>query len=292
MTRSRHLKHTGRSPARAGFTWRCCHAPSARPDHPRSRGVYLLDDERVHGQAGSSPLARGLLDPAHPEPEDMGIIPARAGFTSAAQTRTAGSGDHPRSRGVYTTPMRFPPPSPGSSPLARGLRGDVDRVPLAVRIIPARAGFTEDAPDTTDFKPDHPRSRGVYATADQSKELSTGSSPLARGLRELPSLAHTRGGIIPARAGFTRTSSISPWTPWDHPRSRGVYSPRARRSRRESGSSPLARGLPPAGGARGIQLRIIPARAGFTTSCRRGRYRREDHPRSRGVYFLRYQSVA
>ena len=50
------------------------------------------------------------------------------------------------------------------------------------------------------------------------------------------------------------------------------------------GSSPLARGLPrPAAGGR-RRRRIIPARAGFTTSPGKSRATRADHPRSRGVY--------
>ena len=50
----------------------------------------------------------------------------------------------------------------GSSPLARGLPSlsFVDR--LALRIIPARAGFTYLEAEIFGQKRDHPRSRGVY----------------------------------------------------------------------------------------------------------------------------------
>ena len=50
------------------------------------------------------------------------------------------------------------------------------------------------------------------------------------------------------------------------------------------GSSPLARGLRNEGGGRGIQSRIIPARAGFTTGQDWLHFYGKDHPRSRGVY--------
>ena len=71
---------------------------------------------------------------------------------------------------------------------------------------------------------DHPRSRGVYA-----------------GVRDLQG-ADT--GIIPARAGFTMGCFFSGRVTW--------------------GSSPLARGLPILFHASRGQIRIIPARAGFT----------------------------
>ena len=73
--------------------------------------------------------------------------------------------------------------------------------------------------------------------------------------------------IIPARAGFTTRTAAAWRASTDHPRSRGVYSPRRRPWSSAWGSSPLARGLP----------------------CPRapGRRSRSDHPRSRGVYALR-----
>ena len=50
------------------------------------------------------------------------------------------------------------------------------------------------------------------------------------------------------------------------------------------GSSPLARGLPDSHRERGNEVRIIPARAGFTISTPTARRPMRDHPRSRGVY--------
>ena len=71
---------------------------------------------------------------------------------------------------------------------------------------------------------------------------------------------------------------------WDHPRSRGVYAPRTGRPLVDYGSSPLARGLHGGGVGNVPTPRIIPARAGFTTSQAGQRRGRADHPRSRGVY--------
>ena len=51
-----------------------------------------------------------------------------------------------------------------------------------------------------------------------------------------------------------------------------------------TGSSPLARGLPLRLAVRVGEVRIIPARAGFTPSRSDRPIRPSDHPRSRGVY--------
>ena len=131
---------------------------------------------------------------------------------------------------------------------------------------------------------DHPRSRGVYQTKYSPPTIMIGSSPLARGLRNVVD-CHLRAiGIIPARAGFTGVCRVRRVWAWDHPRSRGVYTLMPHPSSPSLGSSPLARGL------RGLCLfwifpaRIIPARAGFTIDNGLRQSEMRDHPRSRGVY--------
>ena len=92
-------------PARAGFTGYASGRRSIQADHPRSRGVYVLGDERGSSEAGSSPLARGL--PWDRIDLDAGtrIIPARAGFTLLLRYPAVRARDHPRSRGVYVRPL-------------------------------------------------------------------------------------------------------------------------------------------------------------------------------------------
>ena len=232
-------------PARAGFTCRSRTCIPGRADHPRSRGVYASKGAESGPIAGSSPLARGLPRLEGEAGVGLGIIPARAGFTGATGKPVGEEWDHPRSRGVYTRPEGTTARTVGSSPLARGLLllDRPDR--LSGRIIPARAGFTDEAGD--DAIP------------------AAGSSPLARGLRGLPVLLGVPLGIIPARAGFTHHGGGPPAARRDHPRSRGVYPGRSCRRPHRGGSSPLARGLLGLGDSLVSRFGIIPARAGFTS---------------------------
>ena len=233
-------------------------------DHPRSRGVYRSCCSTSRRRRGSSPLARGLQLVLELGDQGRGIIPARAGFTSAAAPSTAGPRDHPRSRGVYPAAATERAPLGGSSPLARGLRVAHGLDVVSPGIIPARAGFTIPAYAGSKRPWDHPRSRGVYRSSVFPSPKRTGSSPLARGLRHARRVFRRRRGIIPARAGFTEFTVESTATGRDHPRSRGVYEGRGH-------------------GAHGV-LRIIPARAGFTCRGLSPAGDVGDHPRSRGVY--------
>ena len=135
-------------PARAGFTQCSTSMRSFSEDHPRSRGVYGAYIYSTVDGFGSSPLARGLRTPLMIRPEAIGIIPARAGFTSAPIDRLCPVLDHPRSRGVYLSRSNLFPCRTGSSPLARGLRHPPRRADGHGRIIPARAGFTTEKSST------------------------------------------------------------------------------------------------------------------------------------------------
>ena len=214
--------------------------------------------------SGSSPLARGLPCP------------------SSSQGRSCE--DHPRSRGVYDGSPLGGEREEGSSPLARGLQGCGQEVPGHGRIIPARAGFTARFRRRARRRRDHPRSRGVYDDGTTVLASVDGSSPLARGLLRRRARRAFRMWIIPARAGFTFEPPSEAAGASDHPRSRGVYPTRLAPRCFESGSSPLARGLPDCGADDADPARIIPARAGFTRGSFRGVRVHTDHPRSRGVY--------
>ena len=232
-------------PARAGFTDYDHDFRPRRADHPRSRGVYRDRQGRRILRAGSSPLARGLPLSAFLRPS----------FTH---------GSSPLARGLQYRP------SAGDSqlriiPARAGFTARVPRGRAPVRIIPARAGFTGGISGRRAWMPDHPRSRGVYMRGVSGHGVAIGSSPLARGLRQVEGPDGSRRRIIPARAGFTLQYSFDYCGGWDHPRSRGVYFRGPRRWIRPRGSSPLARGLPSTPTSTRRTARIIPARAGFTS---------------------------
>ena len=172
--------------------------------------------------------------------------------------------DHPRSRGVYYGRITDVTPFTGSSPLARGLRLDLEGDAGQRRIIPARAGFTPPPAGKGRPPGDHPRSRGVYLLRRRTRRSALGSSPLARGLQWIRNPGGPARRIIPARAGFTGRPLTAPGENQDHPRSRGVY----------IAGTP---GMSP-------EQWIIPARAGFTYSASESAPTVRDHPRSRGVY--------
>ena len=177
----------------------------------------------------------------------IGIIPARAGFTGCPVQCVLCRWDHPRSRGVYGRLKNIHDARKGSSPLARGLHVHVIRPLIPVRIIPARAGFTDLLCSEMAFAADHPRSRGVYLRTAHRVCRFAGSSPLARGL---PAPPH----------------GAAPHSP-DHPRSRGVYDGGRGLLALRQGSSPLARGLPAQKIFTYVPDGIIPARAGFTSGA-------------------------
>ena len=281
---TRMLPATRIIPARAGFTDGAWIEDRDTPDHPRSRGVYQAMRKQMREHTGSSPLARGLLTGTGTLRRRRRIIPARAGFTGRPPWRGRGVRDHPRSRGVYGFICPVSNRVGGSSPLARGLRMPPTATSLSGGIIPARAGFTPVHLLQRPVLEDHPRSRGVYLFDDGCCEAGPGSSPLARGLRLRIGFASLVFGIIPARAGFTFCCHGFFERHWDHPRSRGVYAKCSELWDAAAGSSPLARGLRPSGPADTQTGRIIPARAGFTSTASSGSNESWDHPRSRGVY--------
>ena len=90
--------------------------------------------------------------------------------------------------------------------------------------------------------------------------------------------------LIPARAGNTQSVRSRPSLSPAHPRSRGEHRGARIRIPFSPGSSPLARGTLGLRSAGGTRHRLIPARAGNTTSPQRRHVQRRAHPRSRGEH--------
>ena len=170
----------------------------------------------------------------------------------------------------------------GSSPHARGTRGDPRRHPMGGRFIPACAGNAHAIRLFFLTQPVHPRMRGERIFNRAQKRGVAGSSPHARGTPAGCSVGRRSLRFIPACAGnadllHARSSSLTV-----HPRMRGERwtSTVSRHSR--IGSSPHARGTPAREARVHYQHRFIPACAGNASAGWTGRCASSVHPRMRG----------
>ena len=91
---------------------------------------------------GSSPHVRGALNPATPEIDQTGIIPACAGSTWRGLPPTVDERDHPRMCGEHLLAVKVWRLHLGSSPHVRGAQSDGDYSRAMGGIIPACAGST------------------------------------------------------------------------------------------------------------------------------------------------------
>ena len=251
-------------PARAGNTSMACAWSIVPAVHPRSRGEHRSRARAAGCRNGSSPLARGTLEPrAHQGSRDR-FIPARAGNTDSAASPSALKAVHPRSRGEHFIKSQEIQKIHGSSPLARGTLVLRRAGSSRNRFIPARAGNTRGNTPWRTAGAVHPRSRGEHSPPAPGRLPAPGSSPLARGTRGGGVQPGRRRRFIPARAGnTTRWRTTSCWMSV-HPRSRGEHMAIIDPLCRLTGSSPLARGTRRARHSRRGRGRFIPARAGNT----------------------------
>ena len=212
------------------------------------------------------------------------LIPARAGNTRNLPPRAGSTAAHPRSRGEHVRRCPGFGRGRGSSPLARGTQDSDAWIRGAIRLIPARAGNTVRGTGSIWGLAAHPRSRGEHARDRVEIEGSLGSSPLARGTHRVARRAITVGRLIPARAGNTDRTALRAAYMAAHPRSRGEHNRVKGLVFYRFGSSPLARGTLRCCCGWFIRPRLIPARAGNTTSELVMYAMNSAHPRSRGEH--------
>ena len=226
-------EHRGRP---RGLTEGCGSSPLARGARPEGcapdRGLRLIparagstpaDLSTMPWPDGSSPLARGAQADAVGGRPRRRLIPARAGSTPPTGGAHACHWAHPRSRGEHPTTGRHRYTVTGSSPLARGARGNVGRPRTLARLIPARAGSTTRRARWSRRPPAHPRSRGEHYSLPSTTTRPSGSSPLARGAPVCQHCCERVDRLIPARAGSTASTSSATTSPRAHPRSRGEH---------------------------------------------------------------------
>ena len=252
--------------------------------HPRSRGEHGSFPIITPTLVGSSPLARGALALHDQPPAREGLIPARAGSTAWTLRWSAVAWAHPRSRGEHRGLGGGHGLTPGSSPLARGALPPMAGIERPDRLIPARAGSTRPCRQPGRRTRAHPRSRGEHRMSSDVATNVWGSSPLARGALGAGDAPERVARLIPARAGSTSDHPPECWAGWAHPRSRGEHQRASSVSTSARGSSPLARGARLQRRELSALRRLIPARAGSTSTSSRTPRSWWAHPRSRGEH--------
>ena len=118
------------------------------------------------------------------------------------------------------------------------------------------------------------------------RDVSLGSSPRGRGPPVQRPRVRAFRGLIPARAGTTRASSMTRATRSAHPRAGGDHIPQRGHMSRSSGSSPRGRGPRDKIVTDNHFSRLIPARAGTTTTTKETQHEMQAHPRAGGDHDL------
>ena len=172
----------------------------------------------------------------------------------------------------------------GSSPHTRGARPAARNRRIHPGIIPAYAGSTAFASSHFALSTDHPRIRGEHGVSAYNFTRQAGSSPHTRGARVFDEDRGQVEGIIPAYAGSTSLVMRSCCLGRDHPRIRGEHFHTAVEQGARDGSSPHTRGAPRRVHGVAVGPGIIPAYAGSTPRCTKGRSSKRDHPRIRGEH--------
>ncbi|SNV21613.1 Domain of uncharacterised function (DUF2825) [Dermatophilus congolensis] len=113
----------------------------------------------------------------------------------------------------------------------------------------------------------------------------SGSSPQARGAREVQPEQTPLHGLIPAGAGSTAQNEHRQGQAQAHPRRRGEHSSKRTPARSGPGSPPQARGARLGGYFSGYVGGLIPAGAGSTSAPPVLQTRKPAHPRRRGEHF-------
>ena len=210
---------------------------------------------------GSSPRVRGKPTGPKPHGRRPGLIPARAGKTHRHDGDRRVGAAHPRACGENIYGPLGHQRRHGSSPRA----GKTRTVRYCGRAVRA-----------------HPRACGENPVGSAAPSADCGSSPRVRGKRRQRRRGRSVLGLIPARAGKTRSCAPSTTPRTAHPRACGENLARRGRGSLGGGSSPRVRGKRAGGGARGGACGLIPARAGKTSSSGPRPLNWTAHPRACG----------
>ena len=172
--------------------------------------------------------------------------------------------------------------SGGSSPRVRGKRGGADGVLTVCGLIPARAGKTHERYAGAHSSGAHPRACGENKIKGLKPDIQVGSSPRVRGKRHRGCVGWSIIRLIPARAGKTRSTRLWRLSRRAHPRACGENRPAPSRPGAFEGSSPRVRGKRGPVSATDSHARLIPARAGKTSTSSTPAGTPRAHPRACG----------
>ena len=164
----------------------------------------------------------------------------------------------------------------------RGKQGKPMPATTPTRLIPAHAGKTDADSALMHLRRAHPRACGENSHGDASHCVAAGSSPRMRGKPLFYRHGEPIGGLIPAHAGKTETSTARRAHVWAHPRACGENGIVASSMISLMGSSPRMRGKLYQARLPGPRLRLIPAHAGKTGQSQHWSCSLPAHPRACG----------
>ena len=199
--RGRPRERQGLIPARAGRSPRTRHRKTRPWAHPRAGGAVQQCTGLDGGRGGSSPRGRGGLQLRLLPRGRPGLIPARAGRSSARARSAAPARAHPRAGGAVQQCTGLDCGRWGSSPRGRGGPACGGPADSLRGLIPARAGRSKNNPRHKGGGRAHPRAGGAVARAGQITAHVPGSSPRGRGGPVSLGSVRAARGLIPARAG-------------------------------------------------------------------------------------------
>ncbi len=172
----------------------------------------------------------------------------------------------------------------GPSPRERGAPEPLAGLGAGEGTIPARAGSTVRASESSARSRDHPRASGEHAVSAAAVTRSMGPSPRERGAPGQSGGGAEQLRTIPARAGSTGDSAGSTTASWDHPRASGEHLEIGLGHDATTGPSPRERGAQRGHYPQRHRLGTIPARAGSTRIQHHQWCGDQDHPRASGEH--------
>ena len=272
----------GLIPARAGKTRRTTLAPGPPGAHPRACGENAWLNSSAVISPGSSPRVRGKRRQDRARRCNLRLIPARAGKTLRGPSTALWHPAHPRACGENRHECGDGEDLLGSSPRVRGKRSSIQASCSSSRLIPARAGKTKTSPQPGPGGTAHPRACGENRRSCTRRPPEPGSSPRVRGKQRWRFRQCQHSRLIPARAGKTGPPARPRGRPAAHPRACGENAMHACARATAAGSSPRVRGKRRRRAPSTWTRRLIPARAGKTSTWCSSIARPRAHPRACG----------